>query len=72
MHGVLSFTCVALAGRALETAKPVATAALLLRNCRRPIVWFVFIIVRFVFAELMGVFTESSLEHGELASQKGW
>jgi hypothetical protein len=49
MDGVLNFACAALAGSVLQTAKPVATAALLLRNCRRPIALFVFIVVPFVF-----------------------
>jgi len=48
MDGVLNFACAALAGSALQTAKPVATAALLPKNCRRPIVLFVFIVVPFV------------------------
>jgi hypothetical protein len=51
MHGVLSFTSAALAGRAFHTPKPVATATLLLRNCRRPITLFVPMIVRFVFGK---------------------
>jgi hypothetical protein len=47
MDGVLNFAGAALAGSALQTAKPVATAVLLLRNCRRPIALFVFIVVPF-------------------------
>jgi hypothetical protein len=51
MLGVLSFTCAALAGRTFQKYKPVAAAALLLKNCRRPVTLVVFIVVRSVFGK---------------------